>query len=112
LAQHGFGLTLFVAASFLSAFLLFAIQPLFAKMVLPVLGGSSSVWAVALCFFQGALLAGYAYAHLLIRHLRPGLTGFVHLGVALLAVLVCRSLARAGASRRRRAYFSSWDFSP
>ncbi|HEX7074102.1 MAG TPA: hypothetical protein VF226_08690, partial [Hyphomicrobiaceae bacterium] len=48
----------FTATTFLSALLLFSIQPLFAKMVLPVLGGAPSVWAVALCFFQGALLVG------------------------------------------------------
>jgi hypothetical protein len=82
-----FALALFIATTFLSAFLLFSIQPLFAKMVLPVLGGSSSVWAVALLFFQAALLAGYAYAHLLTSRVRPDLTGFVHLAVALLAVL-------------------------
>jgi len=84
----GAGLAAFVATTFLSAFLLFAIQPLFAKMVLPVLGGSSSVWAVALCFFQAALLAGYAYAHLLMRHVAFARTGLVHLGVALVAMLV------------------------
>ncbi|HEY7669402.1 MAG TPA: fused MFS/spermidine synthase [Hyphomicrobium sp.] len=78
---------LFIATTFLSAFLLFAIQPLFAKMVLPVLGGSSSVWAVALLFFQAALLAGYGYADLLIRHVAPASTGFVHLGLALAAML-------------------------
>jgi hypothetical protein len=81
-------LALFVATTFLSAFLLFAIQPLFAKMVLAVLGGSSSVWAVALCFFQAALLAGYLYAHLLMRHVPASSTGFVHLGLALLALIV------------------------
>jgi SAM-dependent methyltransferase len=81
------GLTLFVGTMFLSAFLLFAIQPLFAKMVLPVLGGSSSVWAVALCFFQAALLAGYCYAHLLTRFVSTSRTGFAHLALALLALL-------------------------
>ena len=81
------GLALFIGSSFLSAFLLFAVEPLFAKMVLPVLGGSPSVWAVALCFFQAALLAGYAYAHLLIRYVPAATTGFVHLGVALLAFI-------------------------
>ena len=86
-AQGTAALALFVATAFLSAFLLFAIQPLFAKMVLPVLGGSSSVWAVALLFFQAALLAGYAYAHLLIRYVAPASTGLVHLGVALAAFL-------------------------
>lgn len=81
-------LALFVLTTFLSAFLLFAIQPVFAKMVLPVLGGSSSVWAVALLFFQAALLAGYGYAHLLMRYLPATTTGFVHLAVALSALLV------------------------
>ena len=59
-------LALFAATTFLSALLLFSVQPLFAKMVLPVLGGSPSVWAVALLFFQAALLVGYGYAHMLI----------------------------------------------
>lgn len=80
-------LILFSATAFLSAFLLFALQPLFAKMVLPVLGGSSSVWAVALLFFQAALLAGYAYAHLLTSGVRFGITGFVHSTVAIVAAL-------------------------
>jgi hypothetical protein len=52
---------------FLSALLLFAVQPMLTKMVLPTLGGSPSVWAVSLCFFQGALLLGYCYAFLLHR---------------------------------------------
>jgi hypothetical protein len=81
-------LALFAATTFLSACLLFANQPVFAKMVLPVLGGSSSVWAVALLFFQAALLVGYGYAHLLMRHVPAASTGFVHLGVALLALVV------------------------
>jgi hypothetical protein len=87
LVQGAAVLALFVATAFLSAFLLFAVQPLFAKMVLPVLGGSSSVWAVALLFFQAALLAGYTYAHILIRHVAPASTGLVHLGVALAALV-------------------------
>jgi hypothetical protein len=81
-------LALFAATTFLSAYLLFSIQPLFAKMVLPVLGGSSSVWAVALLFFQAALLVGYGYAHLLTRYVPPASTGFVHLGLALAALIV------------------------
>jgi len=81
-------LALFATTTFLSAFLLFAIQPMFAKMVLPVLGGSSSVWAVALLFFQAALLVGYGYAHLLNDHVPFRSAGFVHLALALLAVLV------------------------
>jgi hypothetical protein len=88
-APHSAGvLALFAATTFLSAFLLFAIQPMFAKMVLPVLGGSSSVWAVALLFFQAALLLGYGYAHLLNGHAPLKSAGFVHLGLALLALIV------------------------
>ncbi|HEX4271406.1 MAG TPA: hypothetical protein VHZ32_08465, partial [Rhizomicrobium sp.] len=55
----------FTTAIFTSAFLLFWVQPLFSKMVLPLLGGSSSVWNTAMMFFQLMLLAGYGYAHLL-----------------------------------------------
>ncbi len=62
-------LTAYAAAIFLSAALLFAVQPMFTKMVLPRLGGSPSVWSVAMVFFQATLLAGYAYAHLLTRRL-------------------------------------------
>ena len=81
-------LWLFTLTTFVSALLLFSIQPMFAKMVLPVLGGSPSVWAVALCFFQGALLAGYCYAHLIIRLIGARASGFVHLAVCLLAFVV------------------------
>ena len=58
-------LGLFTAAVFLSALLLFGVQPMFSRMVLPQLGGSPSVWSVAMVFFQSMLLAGYAYAHFL-----------------------------------------------
>jgi len=80
-------LWLYTLTMLLSALLLFSIQPMFAKMVLPILGGSPSVWAVALAFFQGALLAGYCYAHLLIRNLPAKLTGLVHVGFCLIAFL-------------------------
>ena len=62
---------LYAATLFVSALLLFSIQPMFAKMVLPKLGGAPAVWSVAMVFFQTALLAGYAYAHLLNRLLLP-----------------------------------------
>lgn len=80
-------LWMFTGTTFLSAFLLFFIQPMFAKMVLPLLGGAPSVWAVALLFFQGALLVGYAYAHLLVRFVPAARTGYVHLAVTTLAFL-------------------------
>ena len=56
-------LLLFLLTLFLSAFLLFCVQPMIAKMVLPLLGGSPAVWSTCMVFFQAALLAGYAYAH-------------------------------------------------
>src|SRR5262245_11794278 len=82
----------FTLTTFLSALLLFAVQPMFAKMVLPVLGGSPSVWSVSVFFFQAALLAGYLYAHLLINKAPPHLTGLIHLAVCL-AAFVCLPIA-------------------
>ena len=82
----------YTLTTFLSALLLFSVQPMFAKMVLPVLGGSPSVWAVAVFFFQAALLVGYCYAHLLINKAPPRMTGTIHLAVCLLA-LVCLPIA-------------------
>ncbi len=58
---------IYTATIFLSALLLFLVQPMFAKMMLPLLGGSPSVWNTALVFYQAALLAGYAYAHFATR---------------------------------------------
>ena len=54
---------LFGATLFLSAFLLFVVQPMIARMLLPLLGGAAAVWTTCLVFFQTALLGGYAYAH-------------------------------------------------
>lgn len=59
---------LFATTMFVGAVLLFWVQPLFTKMVLPLLGGSPSVWNTALVFFQATLLCGYGYAHLLTRY--------------------------------------------
>jgi SAM-dependent methyltransferase len=84
----------FTSTIFLSALLLFAIQPMFAKMALPVLGGSPSVWSVSVFFFQGALLGGYLYAHLLINKVPAHLTGIIHLGVCALA-LICLPISIA-----------------
>jgi hypothetical protein len=79
-------LATFTAAIFVSAALLFVVQPMFTKMVLPRLGGAPSVWSVAIVFFQGALLAGYAYAHLVTRYApgRPSI--LIHLVVTIAAV--------------------------
>ena len=63
------GPVLFTATIFLSASLLFFVQPLFAKLILPRIGGAPAVWTTAMLFFQTVLIAGYVYAHLLIRYL-------------------------------------------
>lgn len=80
---------LFSVTLFCSAFLLFSVQPMFAKMILPKLGGSASVWSVIMVFFQAALLAGYGYAHFLATRCssaRASLLHFATLAVALLAL--------------------------
>src|SRR5205085_886057 len=77
----------FSAATFLSAALLFWIEPLFSKMVLPILGGTSAVWSVAMVVFQGLMLAGYVYAHLLTRYLQIRQALLMHLVVLAAATL-------------------------
>jgi SAM-dependent methyltransferase len=80
-------LTGFALAVFWGAFLLFLVQPLFARLVLPVLGGSPSVWNVAMVFYQFTLLLGYGYAHLLTRQ-SPKTQRILHLGLCLLPLVV------------------------
>src|SRR5687767_8271723 len=73
-----FGITLFLSSS-----LLFVVQPMIAKMVLPLLGGTPAVWNTCMVFFQGMLLAGYLYAHASTRWLRFRHQALLH--IALLA---------------------------
>jgi len=80
-------LRVFAAAIFLSAALLFAVQPMFTKMVLPKLGGTPAVWSVAMVFFQAVLLAGYAYAHALTKYLPGKRSIVVHVAVMCAATL-------------------------
>ncbi len=84
----GAQLWLFTATIFVGATLLFLVQPLFAKMVLPLLGGSPSVWNTALVFFQAVLLAGYGYAHWLLRRLGQRNHIIVHVCVLAITALV------------------------
>ncbi len=82
-------------ATFLAALLLFGVQPLLGKWLLPRHGGAPAVWGMALVFFQLALLAGYALAHVLARHLSPRGAGLAHavlLGVGALALAVEQSV--------------------
>src|ERR1700755_3173850 len=88
-------LTVYTAAIFVSALLLFSVQPLFTKMVLPRLGGSPAVWSVAMVFFQSLLLAGYAYAHYLMRISNRTIPVVIHL-VLLVVALLTLPLSIAG----------------
>ncbi|MGX9392219.1 fused MFS/spermidine synthase [Nitrobacteraceae bacterium UC4446_H13] len=93
-SRHRLILILYTVAIFVSALLLFSVQPLFTKMVLPRLGGSPAVWSVAMVFFQSLLLGGYLYAHFLTQ--LPGRVAAVaiHLMV-LIAALTALPLAIA-----------------
>jgi hypothetical protein len=88
-------LAVYTSAIFVSALLLFSVQPLFTKMVLPRLGGSPAVWSVAMVFFQTLLLAGYAYAHALMRIKNRAIPVAVHL-VLLVGAILTLPLAIAG----------------
>jgi spermidine synthase len=70
---------LYAVTIFLSAFLLFQVQPLIAKIILPWFGGSAAVWSAAMLFFQLVLLAGYAYAHVSIRFLKAKAQVITHI---------------------------------
>jgi hypothetical protein len=88
-SRHRLLLVVYTAAIFTSALLLFSVQPLFTKMVLPRLGGSPAVWSVAMVFFQSLLLGGYAYAHFLMQlhnRIAPVVIHLVLLVVALLTL--------------------------
>src|SRR5256885_5991048 len=78
---------IYAATIFLSSFLLFMVQPLIARLILPWFGGSAAVWTTCMLFFQALLLAGYAYAHLLIEKVPSKITqAAIH--TALLAAAV------------------------
>ena len=71
----------YAATIFVSAFLLFQVQPMLGRYILPWFGGSAGVWSVVLLFFQAFLLAGYGYAHLSVTRFKPKLQLAVHLGL-------------------------------
>ena len=86
-ARKAIGLIpLFVATIFLSAALLFFVQPLFARIVLPQIGGAPGVWTTAMLFFQSVLLGGYLYAHLSTRYFPRKAQLALHLAIWALAL--------------------------
>jgi spermidine synthase len=81
-------------AIFGSAFLLFQVEPMIAKIILPWFGGAASVWMVCLLFFQVALLLGYLYAHLLTRTLASRTQRWIHAALLVATILAVRILPR------------------
>jgi SAM-dependent methyltransferase len=81
-------LVLFGTAIFLAAGLVFLVQPMIAKALLPTFGGTPQVWTASLLFFQAALLGGYAYAHASVRFLGLRRQPLVHVAALLLPLLV------------------------
>jgi spermidine synthase len=82
-------------AIFLSAFLLFQVQPLIGKMILPWFGGSASVWTTCMLFFQMTLLLGYFYSHWVVRFLSPWRQSLLHGSLLLLSLAVMPITASA-----------------
>jgi SAM-dependent methyltransferase len=78
---------LYAGTIFLSAFLLFLVQPVIAKQILPWFGGAAAVWATCLVFFQTVLLMGYAYAHWTTRRLAPREQAWLHCGLLALSLV-------------------------
>ena len=74
------------ATIFLSSFLLFMVQPLIARLILPWFGGTAAVWTTCMLFFQTVLLAGYAYAHATNARLAPRTQALLHTILLVVAV--------------------------
>jgi hypothetical protein len=78
---------LYALTILVSAFLLFQVQPVIAKIILPWFGGSAAVWTVCLLFFQLVLLLGYMYAHTVVRYLKPKAQTILHSALLLLSLV-------------------------
>lgn len=77
----------YAATIFLSAFLLFQVQPLLGKYILPWFGGSPAVWTTCMLVFQVLLFAGYAYAHVTTQYLSPRHQGYLHVLLLMIALM-------------------------
>ncbi len=79
---------LYALTILVSAFLLFQVQPVIAKIILPWFGGSAAVWTTCLLFFQMVLLLGYLYAHAVIRYLQPRVQMVLHVALLVASIAV------------------------
>src|SRR3954467_8051851 len=101
-------LVVYTLSIFVSALLLFSVQPLFTKMVLPRLGGSPAVWSVAMVFFQSLLLAGYAYAHYLTMASNRVVPVVVHLALLAIAFVTLPLSIRSGWGEPPTSGYAFW----
>jgi hypothetical protein len=90
--------SLYAITIFLSAFLLFVVEPMAAKQLLPTLGGSSAVWTTCLVFFSVVLLLGYLYAHWISRNFKPIQQALIHIALLTAALLTLGIHVRPGPS--------------
>ena len=84
---------IFAVSIFLSAFLLFQIQPMIGKFILPWFGGTPAVWSTTMLFFQVLLTGGYAYAYWLIGRVKSNRQSVIHIALSVFALLVVAALA-------------------
>jgi SAM-dependent methyltransferase len=90
--------SLYALTIFLSAFLLFVVEPMAAKQLLPTLGGSSAVWTTCLVFFSVMLLLGYLYAHWISTNFKPIRQAIIHIALLTAALLTLGVHVRPGPS--------------
>ncbi len=99
---------LFTVTIFLGAALLFILEPMFARMVLPLLGGSPGVWITVVLVFQSLLLAGYAYAHLSVSRIGPRRQSVLHMALVGIPILLLPIAVPSGWTPPAQANPASW----
>ena len=97
----------YAATIFVSAFLLFQVQPMAARFVLPWFGGTSLVWTTCMLFFQVTLVLGYAWSHLITRYLRPRQQWMLH-SVLLIAALATLPIRPGDAWKPEDGHLATW----
>jgi spermidine synthase/uncharacterized membrane protein len=108
IASNRLILIVYTVSIFVSALLLFSVQPLFTKMILPRLGGSPAVWSIAMVFFQSLLLGGYAYAHYLMTIRNRMIPVVVHLTLLIIALLTLPLAIRESWSSPPESGYALW----
>ncbi len=96
-ADKLYAMPIYALTIFLGAFLLFLVQPLIGKYILPWFGGAPAVWTTCMLFFQLVLLAGYAYAHFSARWLKPRAQAIVHLVLLAAALAALQNITPSNA---------------